>query len=260
MKYTILGFQQEKLLEFGLDTNDALILSTIRDMYSSKSVEYKIINNDRFIWINQSYLLNQIPIIGVKRNLKRKLKQYEELGLIEKKMEYKKGELKGKFSYINLTNKFDVLTEYLPWDKMSQGLGQNVPRVGTKCPNKDSSIKDTSNIDINIYSRVIEYLNLKANTRYKFTTKKTQSLIKARIEEGFTEEDFKIVIDKKVSTWINTEMSQYLRPETLFGNKFEGYLNEKEGVSNGNRFSNNKQGNREYKKSVQGEERRPSSF
>ena len=126
MKYTILGFQQEKLLEFGLDTNDALILSTIKDMYSSKSVEYKIINNDRFIWVNQSYLINQIPIIGAKRNLMRKLKQYEELGLIERKMEYKKGETKGSFSYINLTSKFDVLTEYLPYDKMSQGVGQNV--------------------------------------------------------------------------------------------------------------------------------------
>ena len=27
------------------------------------------------------------------------------------------------------------------------------------------------------------------------------------------------------SKWGGTDMAQYLRPETLFGNKFEGYLN-----------------------------------
>ena len=38
-------------------------------------------------------------------------------------------------------------------------------------------------------------------------------------------EDIKIVIDKKVSEWINNpKMSSYLRPETLLGSKFERYL------------------------------------
>ena len=77
------------------------------------------------------------------------------------------------------------------------------------------------------YQEVIEYLNLKANTSYRFTTKKTQTLIHARFNEGFTLEDFKKVIDIKCSEWNNTNMSQYLRPETLFGTKFEGYLNQK---------------------------------
>lgn len=234
MKYTVLGFQQAKLIELGLDTDDALILSVIRDMYSSKAVEYTIINNDRFIWINQTYLLNQVPIIGTKRTLKRKLKNYEELGLIERKMKFEKDNSKGKYSYINTTLKFDSLTDYEPWDKMSQGIGQNVPRDRTKCPNKDSSIKDSSIKDIDIYSRVIDYLNKKANTAFRSTTKKTQQIIRSRINEGFKEEDFYIVIDKKVSEWINNEkMCKFLRPETLFGTKFESYLNQKVGGSNG---------------------------
>ncbi|MDU2491176.1 MAG: phage replisome organizer N-terminal domain-containing protein [Clostridium celatum] len=89
-------------------------------------------------------------------------------------------------------------------------------------------------IDSNIYTHIINYLNLKSNTRYRINNKKTKGLIKARISDGFTKADFEKVIDIKVSEWINTDMQRYLRPETLFGNKFESYLNQKEGINNGN--------------------------
>lgn len=89
---------------------------------------------------------------------------------------------------------------------------------------KDINI--TNNIDDNI-TNIIYYLNEKAKTNYKPTTYKTKSLIKARMNEGFNEDDFKKVIDNKVQEWIGTDMEKYLRPETLFGNKFEGYLNQK---------------------------------
>lgn len=74
---------------------------------------------------------------------------------------------------------------------------------------------------------VVEYLNGKAGTSYKTSTPKTITLITARLNEGFTTQDFIAVIDKKVEEWKNTNMERYLRPETLFGTKFEGYLNEK---------------------------------
>ena len=79
----------------------------------------------------------------------------------------------------------------------------------------------------NIYAPVIDYLNEKAGTKYRSTTPKTQSLIRARVSEGFTLDDFKVVIDKKCAEWLpDPKMSKYLRPETLFSPKFEGYLNE----------------------------------
>jgi len=78
-----------------------------------------------------------------------------------------------------------------------------------------------------IYISVIDYLNQKTSKNFKSTSQKTQKLIHARVKEGFTLEDFQKVIDIKTSQWINSkEMSKYLRPETLFGTKFEGYLNE----------------------------------
>lgn len=72
---------------------------------------------------------------------------------------------------------------------------------------------------------VVDYLNERAGTHYRAGVAKTQSLIKARANEGFTEADFRTVIDKKCADWIGTEYEQYLRPQTLFGTKFESYLN-----------------------------------
>ena len=78
------------------------------------------------------------------------------------------------------------------------------------------------------YKTIINYLNEKAGTKYKYTTQKTQDIIKTRLNDGFSVEDFKVVIDNKVPGWLKDDkMSKYIRPETLFSNKFEGYLNEK---------------------------------
>lgn len=77
------------------------------------------------------------------------------------------------------------------------------------------------------YAEIISYLNEKTLSRYR-NTESTKKLIRARMEEGFTKEDFFKVIDNKVKTWKGTEWEKFLRPETLFcASKFQGYLNEK---------------------------------
>ena len=77
------------------------------------------------------------------------------------------------------------------------------------------------------FKEIVDYLNNSAGTNYRASSKKTRELIKARINEGYTLEDFKVVIEKKTREWINdNKMKGYLRPETLFGTKFEGYLNQ----------------------------------
>lgn len=76
-----------------------------------------------------------------------------------------------------------------------------------------------------IYSAVIEHLNREAGTKYRASAQATQRHINARVAEGFTLDDFKAVINKKCAEWRGTDMEKYLRPETLFGSKFESYLN-----------------------------------
>lgn len=88
--------------------------------------------------------------------------------------------------------------------------------------------KTTSKTDDIPYDRVIKYLNAKAGTNYRATNKATQRLIKARFNEGMTTKDFKKVIDNKCNDWVkDPKMHEYLRPVTLFGSKFESYLNQK---------------------------------
>lgn len=74
-------------------------------------------------------------------------------------------------------------------------------------------------------AEVVAYLNEKAGTRYRPSSKSTSQHIHARLAEGFTVDDCKAVIDKKCAEWLGTDFAQYLRPVTLFGGKFEAYLN-----------------------------------
>lgn len=98
----------------------------------------------------------------------------------------------------------------------------------TKKTSDSKKSKTTSKTDNIPYDRVIKYLNAKAGTNYRATNKATQRLIKARFNEGMTTKDFKKVIDNKCNDWLkDPKMCGYLRPATLFGSKFESYLNQK---------------------------------
>ncbi|RKQ16958.1 hypothetical protein D8M03_08760 [Lysinibacillus endophyticus] len=100
-------------------------------------------------------------------------------------------------------------------------------KLNTELQNTDK--KDIVEFSIP-YKKIIDFLNEKAGTSYRHNTKNTRKLIKARFQEGFTEDDFQTVIIKKVVSWQDDpKMSKFLRPETLFGTKFESYLNEKVG-------------------------------
>lgn len=109
-------------------------------------------------------------------------------------------------------------------DRLELELGKSKDSIG-----KDSIEIISPDKQDNIpYREIVDYLNLRIGSNYKHSTDKTRTQIKARFNEGFTIEDFKTVIDKKCSEWINTDMEKYLRPETLFGTKFESYLNQRE--------------------------------
>ena len=128
---------------------------------------------------------------------------------------------------------------------LSNGLRKNVTPIPDINTNINTNINTDNNIKENIkeievshsakaeqcdipYEDIISYLNFKAGTNFRSNTNKTRNLIKARFNEGFTAKEFKIVIDKKCIEWLNDkDMNKYLRPETLFGTKFEGYLNQK---------------------------------
>ncbi|HEM6116494.1 TPA: conserved phage C-terminal domain-containing protein [Streptococcus suis] len=92
---------------------------------------------------------------------------------------------------------------------------------------KTEKNKTEKNNNINTsVKEIIDYLNERSGTKFKASTQTTQKLIKSRMKEGFGVADFKHVIDVKVSEWGNTDFAKFLRPSTLFGNKFENYVNQ----------------------------------
>ena len=117
-------------------------------------------------------------------------------------------------------------------DKAWRKNSNNVDDISSTNNNKNNN----KNINNNIYSsdvsnipykEIIEHLNLCAKTNYKYRSKKTQSLIKARWNEGYRFEDFKYVHSVKMEQWMNSDMEKYMRPETLYSNKFESYREQK---------------------------------
>lgn len=76
-----------------------------------------------------------------------------------------------------------------------------------------------------IAQKVIQYLNSTAGTTFELRGMVNLSVIDARIKDGYTISDFMVVVDKKVKDWKGTDWAKYLRPETLFGNRFHNYLN-----------------------------------
>ena len=101
-----------------------------------------------------------------------------------------------------------------------------------QCRRTKDEQKTNADIDLDIDKEldlikyIVEYLNQTCGTRYKHSTVNTQKHIRARLKDGYVFEDFKTVIDKKAKEWKCTDMEKYLCPDTLFGSKFEKYLNQ----------------------------------
>lgn len=117
----------------------------------------------------------------------------------------------------------------------SSRVAQGVAHKNLPLPNSDmttTSLKDKKKKEPAAkapdglpYLEIIDYLNAKTGAKYKSTTQATQQKIKARFNEKYTLDDFKKVIDNMYNKWHGTKWADYLRPETLFGPKFDGYLN-----------------------------------
>ena len=175
-------------------------------------------NEYGYCWASNSYFANLYGVTTV--SISKWIKSLAEKGYIETEIEYKK-------------DSKEILNRYIKIIKDPIKEKFNTPQRKVKDPIKEKFKENNKNRILNINNiyiveikEIIDYLNEKAGTHYKSTTQRTKDLIKARLNEKFTIDDFKTVIDKKISDWKGTEWEKFLRPETLFSNKFEGYLNQ----------------------------------
>lgn len=220
----------QKCMEWELNATQGVLIALLYEANAWANEE--IIDDKTYYFVSRNLILKELPMFFEKADtVYRNLKVLAEKEIIEyikhKGMDLIRLTEKGKS-----WNFIESSSEKSP--NFNNNSEKNPSEFGKKSENnseKNPTYKDTNiQKDINnknIYSDAVEYLNSKAGTKYKSTSKNTTRHIQARLNEGYTLEDFKTVIDKKCSEWLNTDMEKYLCPETLFGSKFEKYLNQK---------------------------------
>ena len=212
-----------------LGLNNAVLIGEL-----ARKWNYWTINNgltdDGYFFITQQEIEDDTTLSKYQQNVC--FKQLMELGIIS--IEQKGGTQRTNYYRINeqeLANYLDFHSQKTLLsisEKLDYGKSKNSTFI-TNTKNTNTAITKT------VYE-IVEYLNRITGSRYKANTPTTVKLIRARLKEGYTADDFKYVIDLKYKEWKDSDMAQYLRPQTLFGNKFESYLNQKPKQSEYERF------------------------
>ena len=254
MKHIVNGFRQEKIIKFRLDFVDTAILRYFIDFKKSGKMVCKVLNGNCYYWVSYEGVLKELPMLNMKKyTVQSRFFKLRDLGILTH-IVVRQG---GTYSYFGIGENYKELItrdkdkndegssssvneeacnseeNFCSVDENAHKENKNARGHGFKSDTNNPSTKDPSikNIKNTVFFQktafeIIEYLNLKTGKNFKSTTKATTRLIKARLNEGFSVEDFKTVIDNMKSRWTGTKFQQYLAPTTLFGNKFETYLNQ----------------------------------
>lgn len=259
MKHTIMGFRQDKLVKFGLDIIDASILRYFIDFKESNGMNTREVEGHIYYWLRYDAVLREFPIFRMKKcTVQSRFFKLRDAGMLTHLVVREKG----TYSFFGIGENYkELITREGAEEENSKGICEGAKGMGeepkgidekykgmmgkepkgmdeeskgcgfkstTNNPStKDSSTKINKNLLLEKSAfEIIEYLNLKTGKNFRSSTKITIRLIKARLSEGFTIEDFKTVIDNMKYKWTGTKFQQYLVPTTLFGNKFETYLNQ----------------------------------
>lgn len=251
MKHTIMGFRQDKLIKFGLDIIDASILRYFIDFKESDGMNTRKVEGHIYYWLRYDAVLREFPIFRMKKcTVQSRFFKLRDAGILTHLVVREKG----TYSFFGIGENYkELITREGAEEENSEGICEGAKGIGEKSKGmgeeakgideeskgygfksttnnpstKDSSTKINKNLLLEKSAfEIIEYLNLKTGKNFRSSTKITIRLIKARLSEGFTIEDFKTVIDNMKYKWTGTKFQQYLVPTTLFGNKFETYLNQ----------------------------------
>lgn len=213
-------------LAVALGLNEAILLQKINLWLNCKPH-----NADGRSWIYNTYKSwqEQLPFLS-ENTIKRTMKNLTDKGIV----------IINNFN----TSKFDKTNWYsIDYNTLDNVCKTDSTNLILSKPQPDTTntniynnnidniiIKNNNNI---IVEQVINYMNELANTSFKTTTKKTCSLIKARLDEGFTVDDLKDVVFYTYKEWVENKTQwnngvysdKYFRPSTIFaGDKIEGYL------------------------------------
>ena len=199
-------------------------------------VEIESLDNEQGCWASNDYFAS---FFGVSKDrISKLISGLNKKGYITVELIYKKGTKAVEKRVVKITDRYR--------SKQLEGIGENTyTPIGENAEDNNTSFNNTINntkdnmsdkSDVVPYLEIIDYLNLKAEKRFKCVPGH-KKYIKARWNEGYRLDDFKRVIEIKSKEWLNTPAVKYLQPSTLFGTKFDQYLNQKDaspvGFNNG---------------------------
>ena len=223
-----------KCLEWGINANQGALFDLLYQ--ASSWADTVILDNEVYYHVSRNLVIEELPLYYNKPDtVYRSFGDLHDRGLIVYRKDGKKDLMKLTEKGKEWNKKLGMKSEKKPEHGNESEKTRNEIRKTSDSNPTNNNINNNNIIDNNIYSLVIDYFNKKTGKRYRANTKDIQKLIKARIKEEYTIEDFYKVIDNKVKTWLHDKkMSYYLRPKTLFaGDNFQNYLNESEGENAG---------------------------
>lgn len=213
-------------------------------------------NYKGFCWASNSYFAE---LYGVeKKTVSRWISLLEKCGYIKTELKYKENSQEIENRYIFIVDPLHEKTDTPIHKKVDTPTPKKVEDNNTVINNTTSLLSKDNNKVINknivgetptsskntkkplqLFNKpyitssskneveeVIEYLNKITGKNYKTQTASTNKLILARLNEGYTVEDMKKVIEHRWKLWKGTDIEQYVRPSTLFRpSNFESYVN-----------------------------------
>jgi len=180
-------------------------------------------NQKGYCWASNNYFMKLYEVSRF--TIQAWLKSLEDCGYINRQVVYKEGSKEIQARYIGITS-------YPSQEKLATPSKENLPVNNTSF---NTTVNNTNNIkplsskpDPIPYKKIIDYLNEKTGRTFR-NVESNKKLIRARWHEGYQLDDFKKVIDNKIIDANDSKSyfdGKFLQPSTLFGSKFDQYLNQ----------------------------------
>lgn len=180
-------------------------------------------NEKGYCWASNQYFAKLYSVS--KKSISTWINELVERGYITNELIYKEGTKEILHRYIRIV-------QHPSEENFRTPMEEKVKDNNTSFNNTFNNTLDIKNTveqrsDLIPFKEIIDYLNQRAGKNFKYAAAGNKKVIKARWNEGYRLTDFKQVIDEKCEEWLNNDkMSQYIQPSTLFGNKFDQYLNQ----------------------------------
>ncbi|MTI48246.1 MAG: hypothetical protein FH761_10415 [Firmicutes bacterium] len=206
MKYTIYGFNQEKLLENDLKIIDAQLLRFFIDFKDSGAMATETFGDEVYYWVKYEKVIKELPILNLKKSdsVYRRFKKLAKCDILKHKT---KRNATGTYSFFTVGPKYFELISNTPYnlkngtDIIPGGYGYSSEGgtdihpggYGYLSVPKDSSTKD-SFIKLNNNNSIFDHWNQKGIIKHKKLNQKMKNAI-SKILKDYTVEELKESID-----------------------------------------------------------------